>query len=99
MLVGAYGVDEQGKDDPEAFYEALEMEQRGYVPNDKMDEYNENPGSGAVDGAGYEDIWWSSTAASASSAHALVQYSGFFLPQHDNYKGYGLTVRAVKESA
>lgn len=96
MLVGAYGVNERGEHDCKAFFKTLKMERRGYVPKDKMDEYNEVLDSGEVRNVGTEGNWWSSTATSASTANLLLELSGAFLPQDSYYKGYGFTARCVK---
>lgn len=96
MLVGAYGVDEWGENDCEAFSRTLKMERRGYVPKDKMDKYNEVLDSGEVDSVGSEGDWWSSTATNPSDANYLTEYSGSFYPQASYYKDIGLTVRCVK---
>lgn len=96
MLVGAYGVDERGENDHRAFYRALKMKRRGYIPDSKMDAYNEKLDSDAVEYDGRAGHWWSSTAANISQANSLGEYSGYFAPQSNYYKGYGFTVRCVE---
>ena len=48
-----------------------------------------------VRGRGYGGIWWSSAAYTALNAHYLDTNSSRVIPQHGNYKGYGLSVRCV----
>ena len=56
--------------------------------------YYSNGTIGTVGGGGY---WWSSTAYSAAYARALAFVSGYFLPQSNDYKGYGFAVRCVAQ--
>lgn len=98
MLVGVFGVGEDGENDQEAFYKALKMERRGFVSDKDMGEYNNYfYGSGAVNDVGTIGNWWAGSSIGTGFARFLGEYSGYLYPQGGTHKGYGFTVRCVKK--
>lgn len=104
LLYAAYGLDENGQDDPKALREALKFEPQGYIDSDDMDEYNEAPenfenNDGTVIGRTTGGRWWSRNASSATYANflgtPLHSGTGYVTAQGRHCRGGGLSVRCV----
>ena len=54
--------------------------------------------NGQVYHKGTDGQWWSTAAASATSAHYLYTNSSRVIPQHADNKGFGFTVRCVADN-
>lgn len=104
ILYVAYGLNENGEDDPKALHEALKLETQGYITTNDMDEYNNDPenfenNGGTVNGRTTDGYWWSRNASSSAYANYLYTFisgsSGNVNAQGSLYRGYGFSVRCV----
>lgn len=87
MLCATY-VDTQGCDDVRRFEKELNFARDGYVDSD-----------GEVTDINTEGDWWTSTFSCTTTTARCLTVGSYFSPQGNANKDFGLSVRAVKESA
>lgn len=84
-------VAENGSDDAKRFMKELKMKKSGYIAEDDV-----KNGVRAVNSPDY-GYFWSSISYAAPSARGLNFDSNALYPQNTYYKGFGFSVRCVKE--
>lgn len=102
ILHAYYGLDDNGQDNVAALYSTLRLEATGWIDYRDMKKHNLALNEyGTVVRRTTNGNWWSRNASTTTDANYLNTHissnTGYVYAQHSAYRGYGFSIRCVKE--